>query len=104
MNVLSKCVIRRPLPTKGILFKLLILIGCHCNRKTKFSEKIFFSEAITGMKLNLFRLINGFTLYINCVFIVVAHEIGCYGNFKICNRFIIGQVKMSIYFCVTADF
>ena len=48
-----------------ILSKSLILIGCNGNRKAKFSEKkIFFSEAIKGMKLKLCVNVHEISLYI----------------------------------------
>ena len=58
-EVLLKCFWSSPLPTIWILSKSLILIGGHGSRKAKFSKKkkkhskIFFSEAIWGMKLKL---------------------------------------------------
>ena len=44
--------------------------------KGKFSKKyskIFSSEAVRGMKLKLFIHVHAISLYINCVFIVIAH-------------------------------
>ena len=38
-KVLQKCSCSSPLPAIWILSKLLILIGCHANRKAKFSKK-----------------------------------------------------------------
>ena len=40
-KVLQKISWSRPLPTIFILSKSLFLIGCHANRKAKFSKKIF---------------------------------------------------------------
>ena len=51
-----KCFWSSPLPTIWILSKSLILIGGHGNQKAKFQNKylkIFYSEAIRGMKLKL---------------------------------------------------
>ena len=77
-NVLLKCFWSSPLPTIWILSKSLILIGCHGNRKAKFSkkkiQKSFFSEAIRGMKLKLCINVHDISLYIKCIlFIVVVH-------------------------------
>ena len=38
-EVLQKCSWSVPLPTIGILSKLLIFIGCHGNRKAQFLKK-----------------------------------------------------------------
>ena len=70
-KVLQKCFWNSPLPTICILSKSLILIGCHGNRKAKFSKKywkIFFSEAIRGIKLKLCINVHDSSLYNNCNF------------------------------------
>ena len=56
-----------------ILSKSLLLIGGHGNQKAKFFEKkknskLFFWEAIWGMKLKLCINVYDISLYINCVF------------------------------------
>ena len=88
-NVLQKCFWSSPLSTIRILSKSLILIGCHGNRKAKFSKKyskIFFSKAIRGMKLKLCINVHDISLYIKCIFIVVAHVLS-----------LLWQLKVSIY-------
>ena len=88
-NVLLKCFLGSPLPTIWILSKSLILIGCHGNRKAKFStkkyiQKSFFSEAIRGMKLKLCINVHDISLYINCIFFVsLLMCFRCYGNSNI---------------------
>ena len=42
------------------------------NVRNKYS-KTFFSEAIRGLKLKLCINVYGISLYINCVFVAVAH-------------------------------
>ena len=90
-NVLLKCFWSSPLPTIWILSKSLILIGCHGNRKAKFSkkkkknQKSFFSEAIRGMKLKLCINVHDISLYINCIFyffilMSLPMFFRCYGN------------------------
>ena len=104
-NVLLKCFWSSPLPTIWILSKSLILIGCHGNRKAKFSEKknqkSFFSEVIRGMKLKLCINVLDISLYINCrcpcVFVAMATQ-----TFQI-HVLIMGKVEIGIYFHVTAD-
>ena len=73
---IQKCFWSSPLPTIWILSKSLILTGCHGNRRLNFRKqysKIFFSEAIMGMKLKLCINVHNISVYINYVFIVVAH-------------------------------
>ena len=79
-KVLLKCFWSSPLSTTRILSKSLILTGGYGNRKAKFSKtknnktfKIFFLEAIWGMKLKLCINVYDISLYIKCVFIAVAH-------------------------------
>ena len=85
--------------------KWLIMIGCHGNRKAKFSKKKsknFFSAAIRGMKLKLCKNSHNISLYINyifycrcpCAFVAMATSF---------HRLIMGKVEIGIYFCVTAD-
>ena len=69
--------------------KITDLVGCHGIRKAKFSKKyskIFFSEAIRGMKLKLCINDYDISLYISCVFIVVARVLS-----------LLWQLKVSIY-------
>ena len=85
-KVLQKCFWGSPLPTIWILSKLLILIGCHGNRKAKCSKKyseIVFSEAIRGMKLKFCINIHDISLYINHIFFLFSLPMcfHCYGNF-----------------------
>ena len=84
-KVLHKCSWSSPLPTKLILSKSLILIGCHGNRKAKFSKKysnFFFSEAIKGMKLKF--CINVMTLASTYIIFLLSVPLcfRCYGNLK----------------------
>ena len=85
-KVLQKCSWSRPLPAIRILSKTLILVGCHANRKAKFSKKysqIFFSEVIRGMKLKLSIHVHDISLYINCVFIIVAYVVSLLWQLKV---------------------
>ena len=56
--------------------KITDLIGCHANRKTKFSKKkyskLFSSEVISGVKLKFCINVYVIILYINCVFFFVC--------------------------------
>ena len=76
-NVLQKCFSSSPLLNIQILSKPLNMIGCHGNRKDKFSKKkyskIISSKAIKGMKLKLCRNVHNISLYKLHVFIAVAH-------------------------------
>ena len=87
---LQKCFLSSPLRFIWILSKSLILIGCHGNRKATLSKKyskIFFSEAIRGMKLKLCTNVHDISLYINyslycccpCALVAMAT---CYSNLK----------------------
>ena len=81
------------------------VIGCHGNRKGKFSKNYskIFSEVIRGMNLKLSIHVHDISLYINyifycrcpCGFVAMATE-----SF---HRLIMGKVEIGIYFCVTAD-
>ena len=82
------------------------LIGCHGNIKGKFSikySKIFPSEIVRGMKLKLCIHVHDISLYINCVFIVVAHVLSLPWQLISFHRLQMGKVEIGIYFCVTAD-
>ena len=82
---LQKCSWSSPLPAIWILLKSLILIGCHGNRKAKFSKKkyskTFFSEVIRATKLKLCINVCVSILYINCVFIAVAQVVSLLWQF-----------------------
>ena len=52
------------------------------NFRNKYS-KIFFSEAIRGMKLKLCINVYDISLYINCVFIAVAHVFSLLWQLKV---------------------
>ena len=90
-KVLLKCFWSTPLSTIWILSKSLILTGGYGNRKAKFSRKktttehskIFFSEAIWGMKLKLWINVYDISLYIKCVFIAVAHVFSLLWQLKV---------------------
>ena len=105
-KVLQKFFWGRPLPTIWILCKSLILIGCHGNRKAKFSKKIFkifFSEAIRGMKLKLCINVHNISLYINYIFYCrcpCAFTAMATWSFHILTM---GKVEIGICFFVTAD-
>ena len=102
---LQKCSWISPLPTTWILSKSLILIGCHGNRKAKCSKRytqLFFSEAIRGMKVKLCINVHDISLYINYIFIVVAHVLSLLWQLSF-HRLIMEKVETDIYFCVTAD-
>ena len=62
-------------------------------------KKIFFTEAIRGMKLKLCLNVHDISLYINCIFIVVAQMLSLLWQLKVS----IGKVEIGIYLCVTAD-
>ena len=64
--------------------------------QNKYS-KIFFSEAIRGMKLKLCINVHDISLYINSIFIVVANGLSLLWQLTM------GKVEIGIYFCVTAD-
>ena len=59
--------------------------GGHGNRQAKFSKysQIFLSETIRRMKLKLCINVYGISLYINCVFIAVAHVLSLLWQFKV---------------------
>ena len=65
-------------------------------------SKIFSSKAVRGMKLKLCIHVHDISLYINCVFIVVAHVFVVMATLSF-HRLIMGKVEIGIYFCVTAD-
>ena len=83
-KVLHKCSLSSHLPNVWFLSKLLNLIGCHSNRKTKFANKfskIIFSEAIRVMKLKLYINVHNICLFksgISCWYSSCAFF--CYGN------------------------
>ena len=81
--------------------KSLILIGCHGNRKVKFSKKyskIFFSEVIKGINLKLYINVCVIILYITYVFYCC-----CACGFVamatlIFHWFIMGKVKVGLFY------
>ena len=103
-KVLQKCFWSSPLPTIWILSKSLILIGCHGNRKAKFSRKILKNLLLRSRKSDDAEIcinVHDSSLYINYIFIVVAHVLSLlWQSFHI---LIMGKVEIGIYFCVTAD-
>ena len=115
-KVLQKCSWSSPLSAIWVLSRSLILIGCHGNRKMvamaterlhfrKKYSKIFFSEAIRGMKLKLCINVHDISLYINCIFYCCcpcAFVAMATYSFHI-HVLIMGKVEIGIYFCVTAD-
>ena len=90
-KILLKCFWSSPLSTIWSLSKSLILTGGYGNRKAKISKKttttkhskIFFSEAIWGMKLKLCINVYDISLYIKCVFIAVAHVFSLLWQLKV---------------------
>ena len=52
-------------------------------KKTTKHSKIFFSEAIRGMKLKLCINVYDISLYIKCVFIAVAHVFSLLWQLKV---------------------
>ena len=67
----------------------------------KKKSKIFFSEAIRGMKLKRCINVHDSSLYINYIF-----DCRCQCAFMVLKSFhivIIGKVEIKIYFCVPAD-
>ena len=63
------------------------LVSMATDRKAKFSkkksiQKSFFSETIRGMKLKLCINVHDISLYINCIFIVVAHVLSLLWQLK----------------------
>ena len=69
---LHKCLLSSPPHFRQLLSKSLYSFGCYSNVKGKFSKKkyskIFFSEAIRRMKLNLCIHAYDISLYKVCVF------------------------------------
>ena len=102
-KVLQKCSLGSPLPATWILSKSLILIGCHANRKAKFSKKRLkhLLRSHEGMKLKLSIHVHDISLYIiyvfycrcPCGFVAMASF----------HRLTMVKVELGIYFCVTAD-
>ena len=99
-KVLQKCSLISPLPTIWNLSKPLNLIGCHGNQNAKFAKiywKVFFSEAIRGMKLKLCRNVHNISFYkmyvfycrCLCAFVTMATY-----SF---HRLIMGKVKVGLY-------
>ena len=84
----------------------LKLIGCHSNRNAKFAKKyskINSSEAIRGMKLKLcvemfITLASTKILF----FIAIARAFVAMATYNF-HRFVMGKVKVDLYFCLTAD-
>ena len=70
------------------------------NFRKKYS-KIFFSEVIRGMKLKLCINVCVIMLYINCVFIAVVHVVSLLWQLLSFHRFIMGKVKVGLYFYLT---
>ena len=110
-SVLLKCFWSSPLSTIWILSKSLILTSGYGNRKAKFSKqkttkhsKIFFLEAIWGLKLKLCINVYDIILYIKCVFIAVAHVFSLLWQLKSFHRFIMGKVKVGLCFYLTRYF
>ena len=67
-TVLQKCPLCNLLPKISLLSKSLNFIGCHGNLKAKFEKtylKIIPSEAISEIKLKLFRNVYNINLYKN---------------------------------------
>ena len=73
-------------------------------KTTTKHSKIFFSEAIWGMKLKLCITVYDISLYIKCVFIAVAHVFSLLWQLKSFHRFIMGKVKVGLYFYLTRYF
>ena len=66
-------------------------------------SKIFFSEAIRGMKLKLCINVHDISLYMHFIFLLLLSMcFYCYGNFKFPYNYN-GKSEIGIYFCVTAD-
>ena len=85
-KVLQKCSLNSPLPNIWILSKPLKLIGCHDNRKYKFSKKyskIISSEVIRGIKLKLFRIFITLASTKIMFFIAVAHVLSLLWQLKV---------------------
>ena len=63
------------------------MIGCHDNRKAKFSEKIFKNLLLRSHKGNeaetLCINVHDISLYINYIFIVVAHVLSLLWQLKV---------------------
>ena len=55
------------------------------------------------MKLKLSIHVHDISLYINCVFVVIAHVVSLLWQLKSFRRLIMGKVEIGIYFCITAD-
>ena len=82
----------------------LLTTGCQKPLPKRKHSKIFFSEAIWGMKLKLCINVYDISLYIKCVFIAVAHVFSLLWQLKSFHRFIMGKVKVGLYFYLTRYF
>ena len=100
---LQKCFLSSPLWFIWNLSKSLNFIGCHGNRKGKFSKrysKIFSSEIIRGMKLKLCIHVHDISLYKTIVFIAVAQALWVLWQLKVSIDLL---WEIGVYFCVIAD-
>ena len=84
---LHKCLLSCPAHFRQVLSKSLYSFGCYSNVKDKSLKKeyskIFFSEAVRRMKLELCIHAYDISLYKVCVFLLsLSHFFGCYGNLK----------------------
>ena len=82
-------------------FWLVVMATERLNFWKKYS-KIFFSEAIRGMKLKLCMNVHDISLYIKCILLLLPTCFHCYGNLNF-HILIVGKVEIGIYFCVTTD-
>ena len=82
----------------------LLTTGCQKPLPKRKHSKIFSSEAIWGMKLKLCINVYDISLYIKCVFIAVAHVFSLLWQLKSFHRFIMGKVKVGLYFYLTRYF
>ena len=73
-------------------------------QKTTKHSKIFFLEAIWGMKLKLCINVYDISCYIKCVFIAFAHVFSLLWQLKSFYRFIMGKVKVGLCFYLTRYF
>ena len=81
--------------------KSLILIGCDANRKAKFSKKNLLLSSHKGDEAETLYKCCVIILYINYFFIAVGHVVSLLWQLLSFHRFIMGKVKVGLYFYLT---
>ena len=83
---------------------IIIIIGCHGNRKTKLAKNIKnkkpnFLAAIRMIKLKLFRRFHSISLHTNIFLLPMRMHLGCYGNLNV-HRLIMGEMNIGSNCCL----